>query len=134
MEVAHGIAVFAVPLRPQGREATDLIAALAEIPRLRDELDLRNDWVLLDDVEEARESIYLVQLAGKGRGEVEAEAINVHLGNPVPKRIHDELKHVRGAHAKAVARAGRVVIVREIVVDEAVVIGVVDSAEAQGWA
>src|SRR3712207_7557070 len=33
-EVADGVAVLAVPLGPQGREVADLVAALADVPRL----------------------------------------------------------------------------------------------------
>ena len=41
-EVAHGVAVLAVPLRPQRRELADLVAAVADVPRLGDQLDLRD--------------------------------------------------------------------------------------------
>ena len=39
-EVADRVAVAAVPLRPQRREVADLVAALADVPRLGDQLDL----------------------------------------------------------------------------------------------
>src|SRR4029079_16184915 len=39
-EVAHGVTESAVPLRPQRWEVADLVPALADIPRLGDELDL----------------------------------------------------------------------------------------------
>ena len=39
-EVADRVAVLAVPLRPQRREAADLVAAVADVPRLGDQLDL----------------------------------------------------------------------------------------------
>ena len=51
-EVAHRVAVDAVPLRPQDREVADLVAARADVPRLGDQLDLREHRVLMDDVEE----------------------------------------------------------------------------------
>ncbi len=62
-----------------GREPADLVAAVADVPRLGDELDLGDDRVLLDDVEERRQAVDLVELAGQGRGEVEAEAVDVHV-------------------------------------------------------
>src|SRR5262249_18828969 len=37
-EAAHGVAVLAVPLRPAHREPADLVAAVADVPRLGDEL------------------------------------------------------------------------------------------------
>ena len=134
VEVAHRVAVAAVPLGPQGREAAHLVAALAQVPRLGDQLHLGDDRVLLDDVEERREAVHLVQLAGQGGGQVEAEAVHVHLGDPVAQRVHDQLQHVRGAHEQGVAGAGRVVVMGLVLLHQAVVGGVVDAAEAQGGA
>src|SRR5690606_4212106 len=37
-ELPHRVAVLVVPLRPAGREAADLVAAHAGVPRLRDQL------------------------------------------------------------------------------------------------
>ena len=96
-EVADGVAVLAVPLRPQRGEPADLVAAVADVPRLGDELDLGDDRVLLDEVEERRQAVDLVELAGQGRGEVEPEAVDVHLGDPVAQRVHDQLQHVRAS-------------------------------------
>ena len=81
-EAAHGVAVLAVPLGPQHREVADLVAALAEVPRLGDQLHLREHRVLVDDVEERRQPVDLVQLARERAGEVEAEAVDVHLDAP----------------------------------------------------
>ncbi len=130
-EVAHRVAVAPVPLRPQGREAAHLVATVAEVPRLGDELDLGDDRVLLHDVEERREAVDLVELARERGREVEAEPVHVHLGHPVPQRVHDGLEHVRRAHEQRVARAGRVEVVRLVAVHEPVVGLVVDAAEAQ---
>src|SRR5262249_39254410 len=62
-EVTHGIAVPPVPFRPQRLEVADLIAALADIPRLSDELDLGYDGILLNQIEERRQPVHLVELA-----------------------------------------------------------------------
>ena len=51
-ERAHRVAVLAVPLRPQRRELTDLVAAVADVPGLGDQLRLADHRVLVDDVEE----------------------------------------------------------------------------------
>ena len=103
-EVAHRVAVVAVPLRPQRREVAHLVAALADVPRLGDELHLADHRVLLDQVEEGREPIDLVQAAGQRGGEVEAEPVHVHLGDPVAQAVHHQLEHVRVAHVQRVAR------------------------------
>ena len=110
-EVAHGVAVLAVPFRPQGGEAADLVAALADVPGLGDQLDLGDDRVLVDQVEERREPVDLVELPGQGGGQVEPEPVDVHLGDPVAQRVHDQAQGLVVAHVEAVAGAGGVVVV-----------------------
>ncbi len=130
-EVADLVAVLAVPLRPQRREVADLVAALADVPRLGDELHLADDRVLLDEVEERRQLVDVVQLAGQGGGQVEAEAVDVHLVHPVAQAVHDQLQHVRVAHVEAVAGAGVVDVAARVVGVEPVVGRVVDALERQ---
>ena len=130
-EVAHGVAVAPVPLRPQRGEVADLVPALPDVPRLGDELDLRDDGILLDQVEERGQPVDLVELAGQARGQVEAEPVHVHLGHPVPQRVHDELERARVTHVQAVPGAGGVVVEPRVVRHEPVVGGVVDALERQ---
>ena len=130
-EVAHRVAVLAVPLRPQGREVAHLVAAVAQVPGLGDELDLADHRVLLDEVEEGRQPVDVVELAGQGGGQVEAEAVDVHLDHPVAQRVHDQLQHVGVAHVEAVAGAGGVEVEAAVVVDQPVVGGVVEALERQ---
>ena len=94
-EVADRVAVLAVPLRPQRGEPAHLVAAVADVPRLGDELDLGDDRVLVHQVEERRQAVDLVELAGERGGQVEPEPVDVHLQDPVPQRVHDQLEHVR---------------------------------------
>src|SRR3712207_9471085 len=56
-EVADGVAVLAVPLGPQRREVADLVAAVADVPRLGDQLDLADHRVLVHQVEEGRQPV-----------------------------------------------------------------------------
>ena len=114
-ERAHGVPVLAVPLRPQWRELAHLVAALAEVPRLGDELHPRDDRVLVDDVEERRQLVHVVERAGQRRGQVEAEAVHVHLGHPVAQRVHQHLQHVRVADVERVAAAGVVRVPARVV-------------------
>ncbi|CAM5589026.1 hypothetical protein SGLAM104S_04776 [Streptomyces glaucescens] len=114
-QVPDRVPVLAVPLGPQGREVAHLVAALAHVPRFGDQLHLGHHRVLLDQVEERRQPVDLVELPGQGRGEVEAEAVDVHLGDPVPQRVHDQLEHVRGAHQQRVAGARGVHVVAGVV-------------------
>ena len=130
-EVAHGVAVLPVPLRPQGREVAHLVAAGADVPRLGDELDLADHRVLLHEVEEHRQPVDVVELPGQGGREVEPEPVDVHLGDPVPQRVHDQLQGVRIADVERVARARVVHVVLLVVLDQAVVRGVVDAPQRE---
>ncbi len=89
------VAVLAVPFRPATREIADLVAAFAQVPRLGDELHLAEHRVLMDDVEERAQLVDFVQLAGERAGQIEAEAVDVHVDHPVAQAIHDELQHAR---------------------------------------
>jgi hypothetical protein len=130
-EVADRVPVLPVPFAPQRREVADLIAAVAHIPRLGDQLDLGDHRILLDQVEERGQPVHLVELAGQGGGEIEPEAVHVHVEHPVAQRVHDHLKHVRVPHQQAVPGARGVHVVAPVVVHEPVVGGVVDAAEGQ---
>src|SRR5262249_61772184 len=113
-------------------KVADLVPALANVPRLGDELHAIDDGVLLDEVEERGETVDLVKLAREGGREVEAKSVDVHLGDPVPQRVHDQLQRVRVSHVEAVAGACRVVVVALVLGDEAVGGSVVYALEAQG--
>src|SRR5450759_1949451 len=105
------------------------VKLIAEPWDLGDELDLGDHRILLDDLEERREPVHLMELAGQGRREVEAEPVNMHLFDPVAQGVHDQLQDVGVAHQQAVAGARGVVVLRLVLVDEAVVGGVVDAPE-----
>ena len=130
-EVADGVAVGAVPLGPLRREAAHLVAAGADVPGLGDQLHLADDRVLLHELEERGQPVDVVELAGQGRGEVEAEAVDVHLGDPVAQRVHEQLQRVRMPDVEAVAGAGVVHVVALVVLDDPVVRRVVDALEAE---
>ena len=72
-----------------------------------------------------------MQLARQGGGQIEAEAVDVHLLHPVPQAVHDQLQHLRMAHVERIAGARVVHVVARIVGDQAVVGGVVDAAETE---
>ena len=130
-EVPHRVAVHPVPLGPEDGEVADLVAALADVPRLGDELHLGEDRVLVDDVEEGREAIDVVELARERRGEVEAEAVDVALGHEVPQRVHDQPQHRRVDGVERVPGAREVLVVPRRVGHRAVVGEVVDAPEGQ---
>jgi hypothetical protein len=129
---AHRVAVLAVPLRPEDGEVPHLVAPLADVPRLGDQLHPADHRVLVDDVEEGGEPLHRVQLARQGGGQVEAEAVHVHLLHPVAQRVHHQLQRLRVAHVQRVAGAGVVHVEARRVRHQAVVGGVVDPPEGEG--
>jgi hypothetical protein len=126
-----GVPELARSTRSTAREVADLVAAGADVPRLGDELHLGHRRVLLDQVEERREPVDVVELPGQRRGEVESEAVDVHLGDPVAQRIHDQLQRLRRADVERVPGARVVHVVLLVVLDQPVVRGVVDALERQ---
>ena len=49
----------------------------------------------MDDVEERREAVDVVQLARERRREVEPEPVHVALAHPVAERVRDQAKDAR---------------------------------------
>jgi hypothetical protein len=67
------------------------------------------------------------------RGQVEAEAVHAHLGDPVAQRVGDQPEHVRSARVEGVAAAGEVGVAARVPL-EPVVAAVVDAAQREGRA
>ena len=59
----------------------------------------------------APQPVDLVQLAGQGAGQIEAEAVDVHLRDPIAQAVHNQLQHARVAHVERVAATGIVHVV-----------------------
>src|SRR5689334_5190179 len=68
--IAHAVPVFSVPLRPQRRKVSDLIASFAEVPGFGDELHSAYDGILLDDMKKSGQSIDLVGSSRESRCEI----------------------------------------------------------------
>ena len=128
-EVAHGVAVAVVPLDPRRGERPDEVAVHAGVPRLGDELDVAQHRVLADRRHEGAVHVDVVAGARQRRGEVEAEAVDVHLGDPVAQRVEDQAQRAEVAGVDGVAAAGHVPVVVLPVLDALVVAVVVEPAE-----
>src|ERR1700686_770757 len=76
-EIAHAVAILAVPLFPVDRKVPDPVAALAEIPRLRDQLDSREPRILHNRREERTQSKFPARAARERGRKVEAEPIHM---------------------------------------------------------
>ena len=95
-EAPHVVAKAAVPLRPaRARELADLVEA-AGVPRLGDHLRVGELLGELDVPDDRRElHRRAVAAAVQHRALVEAEAVDVHLLDPVLQAVDDELLHDR---------------------------------------
>ncbi len=130
-ERAHGVTECRVPFAPAYGKMAHLVAAFPHVPGLGDELHVRQGRVLVDDREEAGEPVDLVQTAREGGGQVEAQAVHVHLGHPVANRVHDQAQHLRVPHVERVAGARVVEIEAWAIGDQPVIGGVVEALQAQ---
>ncbi len=128
---AHRIAVAIVPFAPAGGKRAEAMAAGADVPGLRHELEAPQHGILRDRLQQRRRGIEAVVAAGEGGGEVEAEA--VHAGGPrvVAQRVHGEAQHRRAVERQRVAASRIVGVMRVVAGQGAVVGGVVQAAQAQ---
>src|SRR6185436_13280265 len=73
---AYGVAILAVPFRPARGEISDLIAVLTEVPRLGDQLDVRELRILADAMKKTALLIDQAIGAAERRSEVETKAVD----------------------------------------------------------
>src|SRR5690606_24286454 len=92
--IAHAVAILAIPLDPSRREISNLVATFSEIPGFGDQLDLRDDRVLVYNVEEPAQPVYFMQFPCKGGSQVEAETVDMHFDNPVAQTIHNDPENI----------------------------------------
>jgi hypothetical protein len=88
----------------------------------------------MDDAEEGRHVIDDELRTTKRSGQIEAEAVHVHLRDPVAEAVHDELQRPRVAGIGGVAAAGEVHVVTWVFGAEVVVIPVIDAFPGEGGA
>src|SRR5215475_5640025 len=90
-EAARAVTKAIVPFGKTRWMMTELIAAGPEIPRLRDQLDPGQDWVLPQRVKEPASRIKPVRFASECDAEIETETIYVKGSHPVAQGIHHHL-------------------------------------------
>ena len=131
-ERPHGVSELPVPFDPAGREAADVVrVGLRDVPRLRDQLHLGHDRVLVHRIEEVGQASERAVLPGQRRRQVEPVAVDPVFGHPEPQRVQHEPQAVRMAEVETVPGAGRVEVVRQVARHQPVVAGVVQPAEAE---
>ena len=138
-EDAHRVAELVVPFSPSRWESAHLVATRPDIPRLGNKLDARQDRVLPATLQESAAFVEAVRLARQDSRQVEAEAVDMHFGHPVPQAVGHHLEHARVTQVDGVpgprvvdviARPGAV-SAAFAVRHQAVVAGVVDALERQ---
>ena len=72
-----------------------------------------------------------MELSRERRGQIEPEAVHVHLEHPVAQAVHDELDRARVHHVERVAAARVVDVAAPVPAVEAIVGGIVDAPEAE---
>ena len=130
-EAADIVAEAAVPFLPAvADEAADLVQA-GGVPRLGDELRAGQHRVRLDVPQHRRVRHHVARLvAVQDRRQIEAEAVDVHLLDPVAEAVDDHPADDRMIGVERVAGAAVVGVARAVVFED-VVGRVVESAEAQ---
>ena len=130
-KLAHVVAEPAVPLLPGvADEAADLIEA-GGVPRLGDELRAGERRIRFDVPQDRRVGHRMARrIARQDRREVEAEAVHVHLLDPVAQAVDDHAADDRMVGVERVAAAGVVGIPRPVALED-VVGRVVEPAEAR---
>ena len=128
------ISILPVPLRPEDRKIAHLIAAVPNVPRLRDQLGLGEHRVLVNDFEKGVEFVHPFLVAGKGRCQIETEAIHVHIVHPVPQAIHHELERTRMEEVERVPGPGEIHVVPGVFRRQSVIGGVIHPSKTQSGA
>src|ERR1035438_2351940 len=64
-ELSYRVAIFAVPLHPTDRKVAHLIAAVAQVPGLRNQFGRSERRILIDGIEEGAELIDILELTGE---------------------------------------------------------------------
>ena len=108
---AYVVAKLVVPLGPARRKASHLVATGADVPRLGYQFDARKHRVLPATLQEAAAFVEAVRLARKDRCQVEAEAVDAHLGDPVTQAVGHHLQDAWVAQVERVAGTGVVDVV-----------------------
>src|SRR6185437_11781469 len=127
--IAHRVAELVVPFRPARRKTADLIAAWAAIPRLRDQLHRVEQRILTDRLEEAALLVEAMRLARENGTEIEAEAVDMHLRDPVAQTVRDHLDDTGMAEIDRIPGAGVVDVIALLVRQQTIVARIVDPLE-----
>jgi hypothetical protein len=98
---------------------------------LRDQFYRVEHRILPAGIEEPAALVEAVRLPAQDRREVEAEAVDVHLGDPVAQAVGHHLEHAGVAEVHGVAGPGVIDVAARLIPHQPVVRRVVDALERQ---
>src|SRR6476646_8333139 len=128
-EASDIVAKSSVPLFPTVTDETPHLVKASSIPGFSDELCTREHWVRLDIPQYGwRRHSVSGRIAREDRSQVEAEAVNMHLADPIAQAVDDHPADNGMIGIKRVATPAVVGILREVLF-QCVVGGVVKTAE-----
>src|SRR5205807_9372896 len=129
----RAVAEAVVPFGETGRLAAELITAGAQIPRLGNQLQLRQNGILPECIEESRARIEAVVFAPERGAEIEAEAVDMKRLRPIAQRIEYHLQHARVRKIDGVAGAGVVDEIPPVLRVQPVIARIVEPAPRKCW-
>ena len=127
---AHGVAESVVPLGPARGKPAQLIAPVAHVPGLRDQLDVRQGRLRADRLEEFRAFVEAVAFAPEHGGQIEAKAVHVHFLDPILEAFDDRGADLGMFAVDGIAAAGEVLVAALVLRQKTVVHRVVEALEA----
>src|SRR5690606_3369775 len=104
-EATNVVAETIVPFEERFRKVAELIAALADVPWLRDQDAIAEYGIGRDLAQERRLAIEPPFIATKHGREVEAEAVDARMANEMAERIEDHPPHGKVVAGQRVAGA-----------------------------
>ena len=83
------------------------------------------------EVKKRAELVDVIKGTGKSAGEIEAEAIDMHLGDPIAEAIHEKLETMGMHHIECIAASGEIHIMALLARDRAIIGPIIDAAERE---
>ena len=127
-EAAYGVAVVVVPLGKQRREIPDLITAFTNVPRLGNQLHLREHRTVFYRLKQWRLLAERRRASHDGR-QVETKTVDVERLHPVFQAFIRKMRNRRMAEIERVTAAGPVLIIA--IVPDPIIATVINSAHGE---
>ena len=127
-ESAYGIAIMVVPLGKQRREIAHLVAAFTNIPRLGNQLHLREHRTVSYRLKQRR-LLAERRRASHHRCQVETKTVDVERFHPIFQACIRKMRHRRMAEVERVTATGPVVVIT--ILSDPIIATVINSAHGE---